>query len=64
MELLDTVLRTCKAGDYVDNFVQNDVDISNLQLLNDEDLKIIGIDESNIRENIIKKAKELQIPLE
>lgn len=64
MELLDTVLRTCDGAKYVDNFVENSIDISTLQLLNEEDLKIIGIDDLNIRKKIIMKAKELQIPLE
>lgn len=64
MELLDSILRTCKAADYIENFVQNDIDLYSLQLLSDDDLKIIGIEESCIRENILEKAKDLQIPLE
>ncbi|XP_018567712.1 uncharacterized protein LOC108908238 [Anoplophora glabripennis] len=64
MDLLQSILRTCRAEEYTENFKSNDIDAFTLKILNDEDLKIIGIKEEDVRESILKQVSNLQIPSE
>lgn len=64
MNLLDTVLCASGAQNYSSNFEEHAIDAFTLKLLNDEDLKILGIAEEEIRSSILKHAESLQIPYE
>lgn len=64
MDLLSTVLRSCNAEQYIENFKTHQVDSFTLKLLNHEDLKIIGINDEEHRNNILKHIDNLQIPCE
>ena len=64
MDLLDTVLRSANAEAYVDLLSNHNIDASTLPTLSDMDLVILGVDDAEVRKNIIKKASHLQIPHE
>lgn len=64
MDLLGTILRSCNAEEYIDNFKNNQIDTFTLKLLREEDLKILGIDQEEKRKNILKCIKDLQTPAE
>ncbi|KYB28794.1 hypothetical protein TcasGA2_TC034598 [Tribolium castaneum] len=64
MNILDTVLCTSKAEKYSSNFKQFSIDAFTLKLLNEEDLKILGIEEEEIRLAVLQHANNLQIPAE
>lgn len=64
MDLLSTILRSCKAEKYIENFKEHQVDSFTLKLLNHEDLKIIGVNDEEHRNNILKHIDNLQIPCE
>lgn len=64
MDLFETILRTAGAEKYLNNFKENEIEEDALKLLSDEDLKLIGVEEEEIRANIIKKAQNLQLNIE
>lgn len=64
MDLLETLLRNAKAADYIQNFRDYDIEVSSLPILSDEDLKLIGIDDENVRCNVLNLARNLKIPSE
>lgn len=64
MDLLQSILRTCRAEEYIENFKNNGIDAFTLRILSDEDLKIIGVKEVDIRELILGHVSNLQIPSE
>lgn len=64
MDLLSTILRSCNAEIYIQNFKIHQVDSFTLKLLNHEDLEIIGVNDEEHRNNILKQIEKLQIPAE
>ncbi|KAB0792300.1 hypothetical protein PPYR_14259 [Photinus pyralis] len=61
MDLLETVLRSADAESYLDLLMNNNIDISTLPLLSEEELKIIGIDDEAARTRILEKTTRLTI---
>ncbi|KAJ8919705.1 hypothetical protein NQ315_006233 [Exocentrus adspersus] len=64
MDLLQSILNTCGADKYIENFRSNGIDAFTLKILNNEDLKIIGVEEADVRNSIVKHVANLQIPSE
>lgn len=62
MDLLESVLRASNAQKYIENFRNYGIDASVLKLLDDEDLKRLGVDDPNTRNTILQNAINLQIP--
>ncbi|KAJ8951278.1 hypothetical protein NQ318_008181, partial [Aromia moschata] len=63
-DLLRSVLATCGAEMYTDNFKNNGIDLFTLKILSNEDLQIIGIPDEDMRCRIIENVANLQIPAE
>lgn len=63
-DIIDTILRAAGGENYVKNFKEYRIDLSCLKLLSDEDLKIIGVDDVQTRNNILRNCSNLQIRLE
>lgn len=61
MDLLESVLRASNAQKYIENFRNYGIDASVLKLLNEDDLKRLGVDDANIRSTLLRNAKNLQI---
>ncbi|KAF5305839.1 hypothetical protein FQR65_LT07578 [Abscondita terminalis] len=64
MDLLETILRSANAEKYVELFAKNGIEAATLPLLSIEDLKFLGVDEKDVRIEILNKASHLQIPHE
>lgn len=64
MSLLETVLRTSNAYQFLETFRNNGIEAATLPLLRESDLKILGIQDEEIRKSIIKNSTKLQIPCE
>lgn len=64
MDLLSTVLRSCNAEKFIEDFKIHQVDAFTLKLLNHEDLEIIGVQKEEHRNDILKYIENLQIPAE
>lgn len=59
VSLLETTLQMYGVEQYLPNFKKFGVDAKVLGLLNDEDLKIIGIEEESVRKQLIQQCKNL-----
>lgn len=64
MDILETVLRTSNAYDFIEIFRNNGVEPSILPLLQNKDLEILGIKDEDIRKTVVKNSSNLQIPCE
>ncbi|KAJ8968449.1 hypothetical protein NQ317_018132 [Molorchus minor] len=64
MDLLQTVLQSCGAENFVENFKDNSINTFTLKILSDSDLKLIGIEDEDLRSCIINHISNLQIPTE
>lgn len=64
MDLLESVLRSVKAERFTEKFKENGIDTPTLSLLNEEDLQILGIEDSHTRQEILKRIATLHIPKE
>lgn len=64
MDLLDSILRSAKAEQYIDSFKENGIDTYTLSLLTEKDLKLLKIEDHDIRQNILNRIKSLQIQKE
>lgn len=64
MDLLETILRSCDADKYVNNFKENGIETYILKILVDEDLEAIGVEDAELRAKILNHCKNLQIPTE
>ncbi|ERL94324.1 hypothetical protein D910_11605 [Dendroctonus ponderosae] len=64
MDLLETVLRSCQAEQYINNFKDHRIDTYILKLLVEEDLELIGIDDEETRVRVLQHFANLQIPTE
>lgn len=63
-EVVTTILRAAGAEKYVKDFKEHHIDLSYLKLLSDEDLRIIGVDNADTRNNILKNCANLQMHIE
>ncbi|KAJ8926217.1 hypothetical protein NQ314_021426 [Rhamnusium bicolor] len=64
MDLLQSILRSCDAENYYDNFRNNGIDSFTLKILNNDDLQIVGVQDEDVRARILKHISNLQIPTE
>lgn len=64
MDLLETVLRSCQAEQYIRNFKDHRIDTYILKLLVEEDLELIGIEDKATRARVLQHFANLQIPTE
>lgn len=64
MDLLESVLRTANAASFTENFKTNGIDTVTLSLLTDEDLELLGIEDANTRQDILKRIENLHCPKE
>ncbi|KAF2880087.1 hypothetical protein ILUMI_26099 [Ignelater luminosus] len=64
MDLFETVLRSANAERYIDILKEQNLEASTLPLLTDNDLLILGVDDEDIRKEILAKSSTLQIPHE
>ncbi|KAG5880121.1 hypothetical protein JTB14_027058 [Gonioctena quinquepunctata] len=64
MDLLQTILRSCECEEFYNNFKNNGIDSFTLKILDDEDLQIIGIQDVEKREKVLRHINNLQIPSE
>ncbi|XP_060525743.1 uncharacterized protein LOC132701666 [Cylas formicarius] len=64
MALLEPILRTCKAERYIDNFREFGIEPYVFKILGHEDLSAIGIEDENLRTDILNHFANLQIPTE
>lgn len=61
MDLLEPVLRTANAQNFTEKFKEHGIDAAVLSLLTDDDLQLLGIEDSNIRQNILNRIANLHI---
>lgn len=64
MDLLETVLRSANAEKYIEKLKEQNIEASTLPLLTDQDLLILGVDDEDIRKEILDRSSTLQIPHE
>lgn len=64
MDLLESILRTANAEHFTERFKEQGIETVTLSLLTDEDLRLLGIEEENIRQDILKRIANLHIPKE
>lgn len=64
MDLLETVLRSVNAEKYIEKLKEQNIEASTLPLLTDQDLLILGVDDEDIRKEILDRSSTLQIPHE
>lgn len=64
LNILESMLRNCKAEQYINNFTNNGVDTFCLKLLNAQDLEELGVQDEETRNTLLKRLANLQIPSE
>lgn len=64
MDLLESVLRTANAESFTETFKEHGIDTATLSLLIDEDLQLLGIEDANVRQDILKRIENLHFPKE
>ncbi|CAH0545709.1 unnamed protein product [Brassicogethes aeneus] len=65
MDIIDTVLHSCRAEKYIDKFKEHGVtDMHTLKVLSYEDLKIILGDEDELNQKVLNTINNLQLPTE
>jgi hypothetical protein len=64
MNLVESILRTCKAEEHTNVFKEHGIDGFALKMLNDEDLQMLGVTEEEKRSAILEHANNLLLPAE
>lgn len=64
MDLLEAILRSSGFEEYNNVFKKSGIDSFTLKILNNQDLKLIGIGDEERRKQLLKVINNLQIPSE